>query len=112
MILMKTNSAIEMTEPENYKKVDFHLYQQLLGKFMYLVYETRSDISFTIEQLSRHNTDVRKSHLQVVKRVVWYLDRIIKIGLIYNQKLNNQIPRGSSLIRLMRFADNSFAGDS
>lgn len=70
MILMKTGFVIEMTKPENHKKIDFHMYQQLIGKFMYLVYETRSDISFTIEQLSRHNADIRKSHLRVAKRVV------------------------------------------
>lgn len=34
IILMKTGFAIKMTESEDYKKADFYIYQQLIGKLI------------------------------------------------------------------------------
>lgn len=83
VILMKTGSAIEITEPKDYKETDLRTYQQLIGKLMYLACGKRPDISFTVGQLSRYNADSRKSHLQATKRVVRYLRRTIEMGLTY-----------------------------
>ena len=67
---MKAGSAIEMTEPENYEETDLRIYQQLVGKLMYLVFGTKPDIAFVVGQLSKHNVDPRKSHFRAAKRVV------------------------------------------
>lgn len=45
---MKTGSAIKMTELKDYEEVDLQIYQQLIGKLMYLAYKIRPDISFII----------------------------------------------------------------
>lgn len=70
VIPMKAGSAIEMTEPEDYEEADLRTYQQLIGKLMYLACGTKPDISFVVGQLSRHNANLRKGHLQAAKRVV------------------------------------------
>lgn len=59
MILMKTDSTIEMTKLKNYKKANLYIYQWLIGKLMYLVCGMKPNISFVIRQLSRYNANPR-----------------------------------------------------
>lgn len=59
---MKESSFIEMRNQEDHKKTDFRTYQRPMGKLIYLLYNTRLDIIFVIEQLSRHNANPRKDH--------------------------------------------------
>lgn len=63
VIQMKAGSSIEMTDPEDYEKINLYTYQKLIGKLMYLFYGTKPDIAFAVGQFSRHNTDPRKKHL-------------------------------------------------
>lgn len=83
IIPLKADLSINISHPKNYKEVDLCIYQRLIGKLIYLVYDTRPDIIFTVGQLSRHNADPRKRYLQAVKRVVRYLKGIINMGLIF-----------------------------
>lgn len=83
VIPMKTGLSLKMLEPNDYDKTDLHIYQQLIGKLIYLAYETRPDIVFVIGQLNRYNADPRKGHLRAVKKVVRYLKRIMQMGLIF-----------------------------
>lgn len=48
-----------------------------MSNLMYLICETKPNIAFAIEQLSKHNTNPKKCHLQAVKKVVRYLKKII-----------------------------------
>ena len=61
VIPIKAGSSIEMSEPEDYKEVNLHMYQKLIEKLMYLSCGTRPDISFVVGQLSRYNADPRNS---------------------------------------------------
>ncbi len=83
IISMKAYSTIKMSELKDYKKTNLYIYQQLIDKLIYLSYGTRLNIVFIIGQLSKHNANLRKSHLQAVKRVVKYLSRTIEMGLVY-----------------------------
>ncbi len=67
---MKAGSSIKMEDLEDYEKTDLLIYQQLIDKLMYLAYNTRPDIAFAVELLSKHNADPRKGHFRVAKRVV------------------------------------------
>ena len=108
---MKAGSSIEMTEPENYEETDLRTYKWLVGKLMNLAYKTRPDIAFVVRQLSKHNVDPRKSHLQAAKRVVWYLRRTMKKGLIFGRKSNNRLLRDLPPYGLIGFIESNFAED-
>ena len=107
VIPMKAGSSIEMPERDDYNKTDIHTYQRLIGKLIYLVYKTRPDIAFAVGQLSRHNTNPRKRHLQAAKKFVRYLKGTMNLGLVYGQiTARDSLPYG-----LIGYANSNFAGD-
>lgn len=63
IIIIKVELSIEIIDPEDYKKADLYKYQRLVKNLIYLSYDTRPDIVFVVRQLSKHNADLRKSHL-------------------------------------------------
>lgn len=69
-IPMKTSHFIKMTEYNNYEKAEIKLYQQLIGKLIYLSCGTRPDIVFAIRQLNKHNLDPKIGHITALKKVV------------------------------------------
>lgn len=77
VILMKAESAIKMSKPNNYDKTNIYTYQQLISKLMYLAYRTKLDIAFAVRKLSRHNANPKKGYLQAAKKVVRYLKKTI-----------------------------------
>lgn len=106
-----------MQEENDYKKADYKTYLHLIGKLMYLLYRTRSDISFIIGQLSRQNADLCNGHLKVAKRVVCYLEGTIYLGLIYGTILQfvGQIDAPMTIDinpdNLIRYIDSNYPGD-
>lgn len=48
---------MKMCKSDNYNKTDIHIYQQLIGKLIYLVCGIRSDIALAVEQLSKHKAN-------------------------------------------------------
>ena len=77
--------SIEIIDLKNYKKTNLCIYQRLIGKLMYFSYGIKPDITFIVRQLSRHITNLRKYHFQAAKRVVRYLKKTIKMGVIFGQ---------------------------
>ncbi len=67
IIPIKTGSAIEMNEPDDYNEADLGEYQRLIGKLMYLVCGTRLDKVFVVGRLGKYNADSRKDHLRAAK---------------------------------------------
>lgn len=49
-----------MMNPKDYEETDLRTYQRLIKKLMYFLCNTRPDIAFVIEQLNRHNTNLKK----------------------------------------------------
>ncbi len=78
---------------------------------MYLACGTRPDIAFAVGQLSKHNADPRKGHLQPAKRVVKYLKGTMDMGLIFGQEIANRLPREPPPYGLVGYVDSNFAGD-
>lgn len=110
---MKASSAIKMTDPKDYKETKLREYQHLIGKLMYLACDTRPNIAFAVDQLSKHNVNPRKGHLQAAKRVVRYLKRTMQMGLIFGKaSTNRELPEDLPLYSLVGYVDNNFAGDS
>ena len=48
-----------------------------MGKLIYLACKIRPNIIYVISQLSKHNTNLQKNYLQVIKIIVRYLEKII-----------------------------------
>jgi len=56
--------------------VDKTNYQELIRNIMYLAVSTRPDISFAVSHLSQY-CDLRKIHLEAIKRVYRYVKGIL-----------------------------------
>lgn len=106
-MLIKAESVINILDTDIYKEKDLNTYRWLNGKLIYLACRIRPDIAFVISQLSRHNTDLWKDHIQADKRLFWYLKGTINLSLIYGQITEKDSPR----YNLIGYADNNFAGD-
>lgn len=70
IISIKTGLVIEMLDLKDKRKTDLYKYQQLIGKLIYLVCEIKPNILFIVGQFSKYNANSRKSHLQVIKRII------------------------------------------
>lgn len=78
---------------------------------MYLAYWIRPNITFVVGQLNKHNADLRKDHLQTVKRVVEYLKGIIQMRLVFRRKIKDYLPRNPPLYGLTNYIDSNFIRD-
>jgi hypothetical protein len=65
------------------KLIDATLYRQIIGLLMYLM-NTRPDICFSVNTLSRFLVEPRHVHLVAAKHVMRYLKGIIDCGLSYD----------------------------
>lgn len=61
-ILIITGNFIDMHKADDYEEVDLKVYQQIIGKLMYLLYGIRLDIAFVVGQLSRQNEYPQLGH--------------------------------------------------
>ncbi len=104
---MKSGNAINISDVDAYGEENLHTYQQLIGKLIYFAYRTKPNIVFVVSQLSKHNADPQKDHLQAAKKVVRYLKGIMNLRLIYGQIT----VRNLLLYGLSGYANNNFAGD-
>lgn len=110
IIPIKTSLSLKIFKSDNYEKIEFHLYLYLIDKWIYFTCGIGPDIAFVVGQFSKYNSNPRKSHLQVAKRVVQYLKRIIQLGLVYGQKPERAIPRNLFPYDLIRYVKSNFAG--
>lgn len=82
---------------------------------IYLSYNTRSDIGFTIDQLSKHNTNLYIRYIKVAKRIICYIKDKIHLRLIYSSHLKNKRNtwefNALFLFRLISYKDNNYAKD-
>jgi hypothetical protein len=79
-------------------------YQQLVGKFMYLMYCTRPDTAFTETRLAKYTATPTAEHAKAAKRMLQYYKGLHSTGIVLGGK--NQ---GS--IQLTGYTDSDFAGD-
>lgn len=83
VISIKMGSSIKMRDLKENKKADLRKYQRFIVKLIYHLCSIRPDITFVIEQFSKHNTNLRKGYLQAIKRIVEYLKENIKMRFIF-----------------------------
>ena len=60
-------------------------YQQEIKSLIYLMLETRFDITFAVEILSRFMIYFWIKHVKALNWIFWYLNETIHIDIIYSQ---------------------------
>lgn len=76
---------IDLDSNNGEELVDAHLFQALLGALLYVNMQTRPDICFAINMLSRHAKHPTKTHLKLLKQVVRYLKSCPNLGLKFKR---------------------------
>nr|GEV58248.1 hypothetical protein [Tanacetum cinerariifolium] len=80
--------------------VDQTQFQGMVGSLMYLT-ASRPDLIFSVCMCARYQAKPTKKHLKVIKRVFWYLQGTINLGLY--------VPRKTDMA-LTAYADTDHAG--
>ncbi|GJR80324.1 retrovirus-related pol polyprotein from transposon TNT 1-94 [Tanacetum coccineum] len=80
--------------------VDQTQYRSMIGSLMYLT-SSRTDLVFAVCMCARYQSKPTKKHLEAVKRVFWYLQGTINMGLWY--------PKDTAMA-LTAYADADHAG--
>ena len=78
------------------------LYQQLIGTAMYAMVQTRPDIAFSVQWLSRQLQEPTVAHLKAAKRLLSYLYGTKELAIQYGGATANAVPEG--------YTDSDFAG--
>jgi hypothetical protein len=69
---------------------DINQFQRLVGKLIYLNV-TRSDASYSISQISKFMYLPRASHLNVIDRILRYLNSTLRLRIYFKNNNNNEI---------------------
>lgn len=81
-------------------------YQRLIGSLMYAMVCTRPDISFSVNALSRHNSNPSLEHWIAAKRVLRYLNGTKDLALQRGTKHGNSFD-----LKLGRYSDSAWASN-
>ena len=92
---------VRLQEDKGKDLEDVTMYRQLVGSFIYLTL-TRPDISYVVGVVSRCMSNLKKSHLDAVRRILRYVEGTINFGILYKKTNNCQV---------IGYCDANFAGD-
>lgn len=71
-----------MNQANNDKCINLTIFQQYIGKLIYLVYEIQTNIALVVDLLSQYNLDLKVDNSRIVKQMLHYLKRIINLEII------------------------------
>ena len=109
---VKVGSTLFLDQANDHQQADLTKYQRLIGKFIYLSYETQPDITFVVGQLSCHNSDLHVGYLYIAKQVFCYLKDIITLDIEWgNNSTNHKTRKKYREMDLIGYADNSYIDD-
>jgi hypothetical protein len=80
--------------------IDVTLYRQMIGSLMYLI-NTRPDICFVVNTLSKYMVELRHVHLVATKHVMRYLKGTSDYGLYFTEDCD---------FRLYGYTDSDWVG--
>ncbi|GJW15545.1 retrotransposon protein, putative, ty1-copia subclass [Tanacetum coccineum] len=75
--------------------VDAKLYRDMIGSLMYLT-SSRPDLIYAVCLCARYQAKPIKNHLNAVKRIFWYLNGTINMGLWYLKDTGDKLVSWSS----------------
>jgi hypothetical protein len=76
------NISVKINSEPTGKCVDSTLYKSMIGCLLYIT--TRPDIAFSVGMCTRFQSNPKKSHLTVVKRILKYLSFTSNYGIWYS----------------------------
>ena len=79
------------------------LFRSLIGSLRYLL-NTRPDLTYSVNYLSRYMNNLSSEHMNAAKRVLRYIKGTLSFGLRHGRCKKKHSIQG--------FSDNDFAGDS
>lgn len=82
---------VKMDKCEESRRIDTQIYQELLGRLMYLSVCTRSDLSFALSCLSQFSSEPRMIHMSALKRIIRYLRGTSNYCLEFGRNSNGGI---------------------
>jgi hypothetical protein len=95
---MPTNGHLDLDEGGN--PVNQTLYRSMIGSLLYLT-ASRPDIMFSVCMCARFQSNHKKAHLRVVKRILRYLKHTPSVGLWYPKE---------ATFDLIGYSDSDYAG--
>ena len=105
-------------EPDMYKKVEEFItskripiksnypYREAVGSLLWLSSMTRPDISNTVRYLSRFVSNFHQLHVDILQRLLGYLNNTRKLGVVYRKDV--EVKKNNVLIA---YSDSSYADD-
>jgi hypothetical protein len=94
IVLQKSEEAIDEELQQKY--------QRAIGSLMYVMVQTRPDISYAVSTLAQYSSNPNQKHWGGVKRVFRYLKGTQELGLEYSKQASQQI---------VGYSDADYAGD-
>lgn len=96
-----TEVGLRLVRNPEGRKVDSHLYKQIVGSLMYLT-GTRPDIMHAVSLISRYMESPKEIHLLAAKRILRYLRGTSSYGIFYKRGEKSD---------LLGFTDSDYVGD-
>lgn len=85
-----TEVGLKLVQNLDEKKVDSHLYKQIVGSLMYLT-GTRPNIMHVVSLISKYMENPKESHLLAAKRILRYLRATTSFGIFYKKGENSYL---------------------
>ncbi|GAA0160085.1 transmembrane signal receptor [Lithospermum erythrorhizon] len=96
------STHVKITKDENGKEVDISNYRSMIGSLLYLT-ASRPDIAHSVGVCARFQAAPKESHLNLVKRIIKYVQGTINHGLLYTFDTN---------CSLVGYCDADWAGNA
>ncbi|TXG57317.1 hypothetical protein EZV62_018630 [Acer yangbiense] len=101
-ITTQVASNEKLQQDDGAEKVDPTIFQKLVGPLIYLT-NTRPDIAFVVNLVSRFMSNPSKLHFSIAKRILRYLSGTKKLGIKYVKEEHNGLIGHTEALQAMFF---------
>lgn len=110
LFFIKAELFISMNQVGDDSFANLAAYQQLIRKLIYLIFKTRSNISFVVSLLSQYNSDPRVGHFRVAKQLLCYLKGTIYLRIVWGADFTQHHGKYGP-IEIVDYANKSYVRD-
>lgn len=84
------STTTKISRDESGEPVDTKIYRGMIGRLLYLT-ASRPDLSLSVGICSRYQANPKKSHLEAVRRIIWYVKGTVNLGIFYSKGSNGSL---------------------